>query len=529
MSAIAPSAPSAFPRPQAKHLLYGLIASLPFSDFLQTGIVAFSAAPIMGDIAASPEEYSLVATLYAVVAIGMIALQRRLVEQLGWRRLLQAAGLLFGLGAVACGLSDSLAGFTAGRLVMAVGCASFMTAARMLVNHIPPSPRRFTGIRFLAAGLAWGLAAGPLLASWALASQNWRAAFFLMAVPAALITLLAQWAPMDEVVQPQPQQRSPSHAMSLFAVMTLMAGSFAALHALQRSGFDFFSEPQRLLAWGALALPVLWLFVRLNRQGGGALIGFGSLAQRRYGIGMGIFATAYLVLGANSIMLPTLLQRALGLPLEVVGRYLGCGALAGVATLIVVTRLLPRRPGPTPYYLAGFSALLLCGWQLSRLSEGADPLRSVLPALLCNGAFVLAVLPVTAMQTFLKLQHDEATFSHANQLKNMLAQFGIAAGMALATLLMQWRSNVHYTRLAESLSPSNLALGPALEQLTQWFSATQGPVAAPRMALAQVATWVTQEATLMGALDYFVALSWFAALCLGLVMAEGSWRRFAAR
>jgi DHA2 family multidrug resistance protein len=522
------AATSAFPRPQPKHLLYGLIASLPFSDFLQTGIVAFSAAPIMGDIAASPEEFSMVATLYAVVAIGMIALQRRLVEQLGWRRLVQAAGLLFGLGAMVCGLAGSLAGFTAGRLVMAVGCASFMTAARMLVNHIPPSPRRFTGIRFLAGGLAWGLAAGPLLASWALASQNWRAAFFLMVVPAALIAALAQWAPMD-VVQPRAQQRSPSHTMSLFAVMALMGGSFAVLHALQRSGFDFFSEPHRLLAWGALALPVLWLFVRLNRRGGGGLIGFASLAQRRYLVGMGVFATAYLVLGANGIMLPTLLQRVLGLPLEIAGRYLGCGALAGVATLIVVTRLLPRRPGPTPYYLAGFSALLLCAWQLSRLSEGADPLRSVLPALLCNGAFVLAVLPVTAMQTFMKLQHDEETFSHANQLKNMLAQFGIAAGMALATLLMQWRSNVHYTRLAESLSPTNLALGPALEQLTQWFSSTQGASVAPRMALAQVAAWVMQESTLMGALDYFVALSWFAALCLGLVIAEGTWRKLAAR
>jgi DHA2 family multidrug resistance protein len=528
---MSPAAVSAFPRPQAKHLLYALIASLPFSDFLQTGIVAFSAAPIMGDIAASPEEYSLVATLYAVVAIGVIALQRRLVEQLGWRRLVQGAGLLFGLGALVCGLSGSLAGFTAGRLVMAVGCASFMTAARMLVNHIPPSPRRFTGIKFLASGLAWGIAAGPLLASWALASQNWRAAFFLMALPAALIVLLAQWAPMDEVVRPQPNTRShsDSHSMSLFAVMALMGGSFAVLHALQRSGFDFFGEPGRLLVWAVLALPVLWLFVRLNRQGGAGLIGFASLAQRRYLVGMGIFATAYVVLGANSIMLPVLLQRALGLPLEIVGRYLGCGALAGVATWIVLSRLVPKRPGPTPYYLAGFGALLLCGWQLSRLSEGADPLRSVLPALLCNGAFVIAVLPVTAMQTFQKLQHDEATFSHANQLKNMLAQFGIAAGMALATLLMQWRSNVHYTRLAESLSPSNLALGPALEQLTQWFAATQGPSAAPRMALAQVAVWVTQEATLMGALDYFVALSWFAACCLGLLMIEAAWRKLAAR
>ncbi|MEO8113761.1 MAG: MFS transporter, partial [Phenylobacterium sp.] len=483
--------------------------------------------PIMGDIAAGPEDYSLVATLYAVVAIGMIALQRRLVEQLGWRRLVQGAGLLFGVGAGVCGLSDSLAGFAAGRVVMALGCASFMTAARMLVNHIPPSPRRFTGIKFLASGLAWGVAAGPLLASWALASQNWRAAFFLMAVPAALIVALAQWAPMDEVVQPR--RDTPSHPAGLLAVMALMGGSFAVLHALQRSGFDFFAEPLRLIGWAALALPVLWLFTRLNRHDGAGLIGFASLAQRRYLVGMGIFATVYVVLGANNTMVPVLLQRALGLPLEVVGRYLGCGALAGVATWIVLARLVPRRPAPTPYYLAGFGALLLGGWQLSHLSEGADPFLSVLPALLCNGVFVIAILPVTAMQIFQKLQHDEATFSHANQVKNMLSQFGIAAGMALATLLMQWRSNLHYTRLAESLSPSNLALGPAMEQLTQWFASTQGAAAAPRMALAQVAAWVTQEATLMGALDYFVALSWFAACCLGLVMLEAGWRRLAAR
>ena len=41
--------------------LYLLIAALPFCDFLQTGIVAFNAAPVMGDIGASPEEYSAVA------------------------------------------------------------------------------------------------------------------------------------------------------------------------------------------------------------------------------------------------------------------------------------------------------------------------------------------------------------------------------------------------------------------------------------------------------------------------------------
>ena len=76
---------------------------------------------------------------------------------------------------------------------MALGCASFMTAGRVLVNRIPPSPRRFTGIRFFAAGLAWGIVAGPLLASLALAGSGWRAAFLLLPLPALLLALLAAW------------------------------------------------------------------------------------------------------------------------------------------------------------------------------------------------------------------------------------------------------------------------------------------------------------------------------------------------
>ena len=55
--------------------------------------------------------------------------------------------------------------------------------------------------------------------------------------------------------------------------------------------------------------------------------------------------------------------------------------MAGVASWIVLSRLLPRSPGPTRYYVTGLGALLLCAWQLSRLSETANPLHSVMPAL----------------------------------------------------------------------------------------------------------------------------------------------------
>jgi DHA2 family multidrug resistance protein len=500
----------------AKRLpLYLLIACLPFTDFVQNGLVAFNAAPVMGDIGASPEEYTLVATLYAVMAIAMISQHRWLVERLGWRLFVQLSCALFAIGALLCGSSASLPGFAFGRVVMGAGSASFMTAGRVLVNRMPPTPARFTGIRFFASGIAWGAAIGPLLASVMWSSQGWRAGFFVLLVPAFAIAAIGSVVLPREL--PAAGPRSQSHSLGL---LVLMGGSFALLHALQRSGFDFYSDPLTTALPVALALPALCLFVWLDGRRAHPLIRFRILVQQRYLVGLAVFGVAYVVLGANNVMLPVLLQRALGLPLDMIGRYLALGALAGVASWIVMARLLPKSPGPTRYYLVGFAALLGFGVLLATTSETAHPMQRVVPALLLHGTFVIVVLSTTAMQTFQTLQSDDTTFSHANQVKNMLAQFGMATGVALATLCMQWRSTLHYARLGESLSASNLALQDTLERLTQYFATTADPASAPRLAIAHVAQLATQEATLMASLDYFMAMAGLALVCLVLVLME---------
>src|SRR5438067_13219816 len=99
-------------------------------------------------------------------------------------------------------------------------------------------------------------------------------------------------------------------------------------------------------------------------------------------------------------MLPLLMPRARGLPLDLTGRILALGALAGVASWIVMARLLPRSPGPTRYYLAGFAALLGFGVLLATTSESAHPMHRVVPALLLHRPFLIVVPSTTAMQTF---------------------------------------------------------------------------------------------------------------------------------
>jgi DHA2 family multidrug resistance protein len=518
MSTATSLSPSPAPSRTGRFALLLLVGALPFSDFLQIGVYAFNAAPIMGDLGASPEEYSLVATFYALTAIGMIFNHRWLVERMGWRWFMRGASVLFGAGAVLCATSDTLPGFTVGRLVTALGCASFFTAARVLVNLMPPSPKRFTGIRFLASGVAWGGVCGPLLASTALSLQNWRLAFAAQVVPAVLIALLGELA-LPRMPLPV---RTPFDARGL---VTLAGGSALLLFALQRSSFDFFAERQPLYVYVAIGLAALVLTVWLVLRRDMPALRLREMSQPRYLIGLAAFGVGYALLGGNNSAIPLLLLNGLGLPLEIIGRYVALGALGGVLMWVVLARLVPRNQGPTRYYVLAFSLLALFGTLLGGLSESADPALHVLPALFCNSAFVIAVLSTTALQTFRDVQKDETVFSHANQVKNVLAQFAVAAGTGIATLFIQWRTSLHYTRLGESLAAPSLALQDILRSLTERYGATADAASAAQMATATVNNLLTQESRFLAVSDYFVGIAAFAGMCLLVVLAEHAWRR----
>jgi MFS transporter, DHA2 family, multidrug resistance protein len=482
-----------------------LIAVLPFMDFAQVGFVAFSAQPIMGTLGAAPEEFASITIAYAVVAIVAIAAQRSLVERLGWRRFLLTAAALSGTGMVVCLLGHDLLSFAAGRMLMAAGCAPSLTAARVLIAERLPAPRRFVGIRFLASGISWGVAAGPLLCAWSINAEDWhRGLILLLAAPVLIACVTLASAPASV---PARREFTRREALSL---ALLAAGAIPFLWALQQAGFDFFDHPAWLVG-GALASAVLLgAFMLLQwEHGPRVLVAVRLAADPRLAGGLAIFVLCYLLLGANNLMFPVLLQRGLNVPLATAGLWVGLGSLGGVAAWIALARVLPRRPGSSAYYAIGLAALLACACQLRAMSESSSP-HVVLFALALHGAFVITVLSVTAMRSFAHLQADPVALSHGNQIKNMLAQFGLAAGSIGAIVLLQSRTSLHYARLLEGLSVDRGAWDSAVAALRLVLH-FDGSSPLPSAYLAQT---VANEALFMASLDYFHLLAALAALAL---------------
>jgi MFS family permease len=483
--------------PRHPRLLLLTIFLLTATDYLQSGMIAFGAGPIMGEIGAAPEEFSLISAVYACVAVAVICKQRWLAERLGWRRFVLCSLLAFICGAGICAASDTTWQFMAGRIVMALGGGTFMTSSRLLINLFPPSPQRFTGIKFFATALAVGSSSGPFLASVAVSHDGWQWIFVLLIGLAIVIGALALVCLPAEV--PPHELRTQSHPVLL---MALVAGTFFVLYAFQRSYYDFYSDLPMLAAAAFLGLLALGYFVRGMHAGERPLLHLRELHNTRYWAGITLFTFCYTLMGATNYMLPAVLQRGLGYAWEAIGPIQATGLAATVLTWAVMATILPKRPAAKKYYLVGFLALAVFGWRVSSLSPQADLWTDFVPALACYGAFVMLVLATTAMHTFREVQHHETVFSHAQQLKNMLAQFGSSLGIALATSGLQARTAAHYSALSTRFVAGDPAYTEALQTMTESL-AQHGAAQPGAIASASLSQALGQQATLLAGLDYF--------------------------
>lgn len=491
--------------PPALLLTIFLLALL---EFLQAGMIAFAAGPIMGEIGASPEEFSLAAAAYACVAISTISKQRWLVERLGWRNFVLLSLALFVLGSAICAAASSYPAFLAGRSVMGLGGATFMTAGRVLVNLIPASPKRFTGIKYFATGLSAGVTFAPGLAAFAVAHDYWNGIFFVLIVVAVAAAITATLSLPTDLTQEE--LRSQSHPV-LF--MSLASGSFLLLYVLQRSQYDFFSDATMLVTGLGCGVFALYYFFRALHRHERPLLELKLLRQPRYIGGVALFTLCYVLLGANNYMLPVLMQRSLGFPWQIVGQIQTIGLLSALAAWSLLAWALPRWPAPKKYLVAGFAALAIFGVQLSRIDGGVSLWSNVLPALACNGIFLMFVMVTAAVQTFRDVQHHEAMLSHAQQLKNMMMQFGTALGVAASTLLLQWRSTEHYDVLNARFAIGDPIYTQTLHDLSDLLASRGAGQQSDSMAFAYLAQSLGQQASLLACLDYFSVIAAIGVFC----------------
>lgn len=456
------------------------LSLLVMLEFLQNGMVSFASSYISGGIGAAPEEFSLAAACYASVAVVMIFQHRWLVQRLGYRRFLQIALAFFALGAIICANADDVNQFIAGRMVEAVGCSAFFTAARIQLLHYRVKER---GIALLAFGFGILLGSGlaPVIAAYLVDHGGWQGIFVVMLPIALTMAALVSKAVPDE--EPVKHDGSAHHVGGF---LLLAFGVFALQFALERTQYDIFSNPLHVALILLVALGVLGTFVAHDVNRVAPLVDYRRFVSGRYLTGLVAYCFTYIMGGISAFMTPIFLVRGLGFPLVSIGWLLSITSLSGVVAMLVLFRVMQQRPGVKKLFAAAFAALFVYGWWMSGMSEEISLQRLAMPLILHNGIFLSVVQFAAAIGTFRDV--DETVFSNAYQVKNALREIAGSTGISIATVMLQSRSTLHYERLVESADPRGQLVNAS------------GPV------LAQFAAEVSRQATLMACQDYFFAL-----------------------
>ncbi|WP_447791021.1 MFS transporter [Pseudomonas farris] len=494
----------------------GLLCAL---EYLQAGMIAFASAPIRGEIDASPEEFTLVAALYACIAVVVISKQRWLVERLGWRNFMLGSISIYVLGAFVCGVSSDLTSFTAGRVIMALGGASFMTSARLMVNFIPPGPGRFIGVKVFATGLACGTASAPFISSLVVVEDTWHAIFWVLIAGAVTAAALGtRFLPSTPVPEDDRTPSSPAN------ILLLSVSSFFLLYVLQRSYYDFYNETFILITFALLAALGVYIFFHAEHSKYAPFLKVRDLMQPRYILGVVLFCFTYIVLGSNNYILPYFLQTGLGYSWDTIGTFQAFGLGGALLAWIVMSTVIPKYPAPKKFFVAGFIALICFGGLLSSLTPDANMWSNILPALMLNGCFVMLVLATAAMQTFRDVTHHDTLFAHAYQIKSMMGQIAMAIGTAVATLFLQWRTTVQYNNLNGHFSSRDPLYLEQVQHLAQALTPEVGAGPANQMSVSTLAQTLHQQSTLVASMEYFWAIIAVAGVALIVSMMQKTFK-----
>jgi EmrB/QacA subfamily drug resistance transporter len=154
---------------------------------LDSTIVATALPTIVGDLGGL-ERLSWVTSAYLLAQTAVTPLYGKLGDQLGRKRVLQSAIVLFLVGSGLCGLAGSMTELIAFRAVQGLGAGGLIVLVQSTVGDIV-SPRergRYQGL----FGAVFGLAsvAGPLLGGLIVEHLSWRWIFYVN-LPIGLVAL----------------------------------------------------------------------------------------------------------------------------------------------------------------------------------------------------------------------------------------------------------------------------------------------------------------------------------------------------
>ena len=247
------------PEIQRRRWLILIVLNLfTFMATLDGSIVNIALPVIAEQMKLSVAQAEWIVTGYLMMICAAILFFGKLGDIVGKIKVFKWGMIIFTLGSLLCGFSDSLPLLVGSRLVQAVGASMTMANGQGITTDIFPSTERGKALGLIGTFVSLGSIAGPSLGGIIVASLGWEYIFWVN-VPVGLIVIIIGWIllPEDRTHLQVHIDKAGSFLFPLF-ILALFSGLLLG----QQLGY----QDIRILGALVLAVIVLILFLSVEMR-----------------------------------------------------------------------------------------------------------------------------------------------------------------------------------------------------------------------------------------------------------------------
>ena len=348
---------------------------------------------------------------YLLTLATVILSMGRLGDMLGKKPVYTVGFVIFTLGSVLCGLSNTVYALIAFRVLQALGASILMALGTAILTETFPKSERGMALGIAGTLVSVGIVLGPTLGGLILEAFSWHWIFFVNLPVGIIGTLMVmRYVP---AIQPEGGQRFdiPGAATLFIALISLLF----AMTIGQEAGFG---DP-RVLGLFASAVIFLPVFVLVERRAPDPMIDLGLFRERLFSVNLVTASLSFICIAGTTLLVPFYLEGVLAYGPAKVGMLMAVVPVM-MGALAPLSGSLSDRFGTRPMTVIGLG-LMLAGYVAI---AGVRPADSIL-------VYLLRFAPVGLGLGVFNAPNNSAIMGAAPR-----SRLGVASGLLAITRIL---------------------------------------------------------------------------------------------
>lgn len=456
---------------------------------IDTTIANVALPQMQGSMGVFQDQISWVLTSYILATAIFIPLTGFLVARIGRKRLFMIAVVGFTITSMLCGAAQDIYQLVLFRFLQGIFGAPLVPLSQSVMLDTYPREKHGSAMAMWGMGVMLGPIIGPTLGGYLTEYYSWRWVFYIN-LPLGLLT----WLGLSLFLRETPLDRQRRFDLLGFAFLAISIGSLQMM--LDRGESQNWFASAEILVEAVLAAFFFYLFLVHVLTTRSPFIDLSMFRDRNFTSGMLFMFVIGIILLAVLALLPPFMQNLMGYPTLDVGILLAPRGAGTMLSMMFMGRLVNK----VDSRLLIFVGLFLVAhslWEMTLFTAEVSS-AAILVSGFVQGLGLGCIFVPLSTVTFATLAPHHR--SEATPLYNLVRNLGSSIGVSIVITLLAQNTQTNREGLAHFISPFNLSLQQAMEQVSHGRD--------PLLALMAIDTEVTRQAAVLAYLQDFRFMMW---------------------